>query len=352
MNYAFKMILFVLCFLFIQPLNLSYANWNNINKDTSETNNLSSNQVEEISLILPKPPNFKDKVINNRDEIINYDKLNNFQKWNWIFEYSRYCSHNKFIEVIKYINSNNENNQLIKLMLNTNKMIGITKQDIDGSDQTNRVTYSHFISSCNSEMLDVYLVELNNLINFFESDASKIKLQTINYTLSKSIPAPIQSKYITLKENKSDFYNWGVILSYLDECNRGKFGWHNKIWKIEMFLKKNRGNNYVKEIKSGRIRTRFIDDKNATFFGNNRVGLYIKTNCNSNQVETYYKELITLIDNIKTLTTSKPKINQKLKTISNSNKKTKEAEDKCTEIGFKKGTEKYGDCVLKMLELI
>ena len=26
-------------------------------------------------------------------------------------------------------------------------------------------------------------------------------------------------------------------------------------------------------------------------------------------------------------------------------------EDKCAEIGFKKGTEKYGDCVLKMLEL-
>ena len=31
--------------------------------------------------------------------------------------------------------------------------------------------------------------------------------------------------------------------------------------------------------------------------------------------------------------------------------KTKEAEDKCTEIGFQKGTEKYGDCVLKMLEI-
>lgn len=31
--------------------------------------------------------------------------------------------------------------------------------------------------------------------------------------------------------------------------------------------------------------------------------------------------------------------------------KTKDAEDKCAEIGFKKGTEKYGDCVLKMLEL-
>ena len=59
----------------------------------------------------------------------------------------------------------------------------------------------------------------------------------------------------------------------------------------------------------------------------------------------------------KTLTTSKSKINQKLKTISNSNKKTnklsnktRDAEDKCTEIGFKKGTEKYGDCVLKMIE--
>jgi len=33
------------------------------------------------------------------------------------------------------------------------------------------------------------------------------------------------------------------------------------------------------------------------------------------------------------------------------NSKTKGAEGKCTEIGFKKGTEKYGDCVLKMIEL-
>jgi len=31
--------------------------------------------------------------------------------------------------------------------------------------------------------------------------------------------------------------------------------------------------------------------------------------------------------------------------------KTKDAEDKCTEIGFKKGTEKYGECVLKLLDL-
>lgn len=59
----------------------------------------------------------------------------------------------------------------------------------------------------------------------------------------------------------------------------------------------------------------------------------------------------------KTLTTSKPKINQKLKTISNSNKKTnkisnktRDAEDKCIEIGFTKGTEEYGKCVLKLLD--
>ena len=51
---------------------------------------------------------------------------------------------------------------------------------------------------------------------------------------------------------------------------------------------------------------------------------------------------------------SKNKIQIKENVIKNTNKitpKTKEAEDKCTEIGFKKGTEKYGDCVLKMLEL-
>ena len=42
------------------------------------------------------------------------------------------------------------------------------------------------------------------------------------------------------------------------------------------------------------------------------------------------------------------------KAVTSQNKisdKTKDAEDKCTEIGFKKSTEKYGDCVLKMLEL-
>jgi len=44
----------------------------------------------------------------------------------------------------------------------------------------------------------------------------------------------------------------------------------------------------------------------------------------------------------------KKKIDNKPSSIS---KKTKDAEDKCTEIGFKKGTEKYGDCVLKMLEI-
>lgn len=31
--------------------------------------------------------------------------------------------------------------------------------------------------------------------------------------------------------------------------------------------------------------------------------------------------------------------------------KTKDAEEKCTEFGFNKGTEKYGECVLKLLNL-
>jgi len=51
---------------------------------------------------------------------------------------------------------------------------------------------------------------------------------------------------------------------------------------------------------------------------------------------------------------NKNKIQIKENVILNSNKitnKTKDAENKCTEIGFTKGTEKYGDCVLKMLEL-
>ena len=41
-------------------------------------------------------------------------------------------------------------------------------------------------------------------------------------------------------------------------------------------------------------------------------------------------------------------INIKQKNISD---KIKIVEEKCVEIGFKKGTEKYGDCVLKMIEL-
>ena len=40
-----------------------------------------------------------------------------------------------------------------------------------------------------------------------------------------------------------------------------------------------------------------------------------------------------------------------IKSTNSISNKTKDAEEKCTEIGFKKGTEKYGDCVLKMLEL-
>ena len=39
---------------------------------------------------------------------------------------------------------------------------------------------------------------------------------------------------------------------------------------------------------------------------------------------------------------------KKINKISN---KTIDAENKCTEIGFKKGTEEYGKCVLKLLEL-
>ena len=40
--------------------------------------------------------------------------------------------------------------------------------------------------------------------------------------------------------------------------------------------------------------------------------------------------------------------NKKINKITN---KTIDAENKCTEIGFKKGTEEYGKCVLKLLEL-
>ena len=79
-----------------------------------------------------------------------------------------------------------------------------------------------------------------------------------------------------------------------------------------------------------------------------------------------YKETINHVTNFKKNTNKEEKVlsqskissNKKIKTISNSNKKinkftnkTIEAEDKCTEIGFKKGTEEYGKCVLKLLEL-
>ena len=44
-----------------------------------------------------------------------------------------------------------------------------------------------------------------------------------------------------------------------------------------------------------------------------------------------------------------PNINRKIKNkITN---KTIDAEHKCAEIGFKKGTENYGKCVLKLLDL-
>ena len=58
-----------------------------------------------------------DKVLDYKDEIINYEKLNNLQKWNWIIEYSKHCSHYKFNDIIKYININ-KNKPLIKLILN------------------------------------------------------------------------------------------------------------------------------------------------------------------------------------------------------------------------------------------
>ena len=52
------------------------------------------------------------------------------------------------------------------------------------------------------------------------------------------------------------------------------------------------------------------------------------------------------LNNNKNTTNSKINVNKNKITL-----KTKNAEDKCTEIGFKKGTEKYGECVLKLLDL-
>ncbi|MDC0093947.1 caspase family protein [Alphaproteobacteria bacterium] len=114
-----------------------------------------------------------------------------------------------------------------------------------------------------------------------------------------SISSPIQSKYITLNENKSDFYNWGIILSYLDECTHGKLGWHDKIWKIEMFLKHKKKNLYVKEINLGRQNN--FTEKGVHYSQTRlRHTKFSTVVCNSNQVDIYYKGLIAFIDNTQT----------------------------------------------------
>ena len=158
----------------------------------------------------------------------------------------------------------------------------------------------------------------------------------------------------TFQVNKqSEGYRLGWNLSVAEKCMLN--GYYNKFWKLyKKILATN--NPKFEGVKQGWNRASQADES---------------TNCSENVLKQILTNTENLLNNIEVKETknsqvtddSKEKaemkefwknvkvttnINDKTSSISS---KTESAEEKCNEIGFKKGTEKYGDCVLKMLEL-
>jgi len=349
--------------IFVKSLSISHAN--NINIE-GKYNNFSKSQLTEIISDFPKPPVFDEKV-KTRFGDFKYNKLDTFQKWNWIFEYSNYCQSDKFKEIFIYLVKNKSENELVDLIVNSKKF-SITDKDMEANKKY-RIIYSHFIKMCNVKVLDKYLVELQNLIDFLEIYKIDLMTKHEDSTLHQTINLDCK------------------ITNYNSTIN-------NKLWVVNIVpqtfiveLKKYRGvvrNFRVKNIQYSKDRITF----NYIFKNNNEDDLLVKNIFfekskklnvsfnipdaqrfgNTPNHQSYEKENIDIWgDCIKETINEKDKAlnqntiynNKKIKTFSNSNKKIKnkitnktiDAEDKCTEIGFKKGTYEYGKCVLKLLDL-
>jgi hypothetical protein len=158
----------------------------------------------------------------------------------------------------------------------------------------------------------------------------------------------------TFQVNKqSEGYILGWNLSWAENCNQ--YGYYNKFWKLyKKLLTTN--NPKLEGIKQGWTQASQADEsyncsesmlkKLLTNTENLLANIEVKETKNSQETDDSKEkaEMKEFWKNVKVTTNIKDK-------TSYISSKTKSAEDKCNEIGFKKGTEKYGDCVLKMLEL-
>lgn len=152
----------------------------------------------------------------------------------------------------------------------------------------------------------------------------------------------------TFQVNKqSEGYRLGWNLSWAENCNQ--YGYYNKFWKLyKKLLATN--NPKFEGIKQGWTQASQADESNncsesilkklLTNTENLLVNIEVKETDDSKEKA----EMKEFWKNVKVTTNIKDK-------TSSISSKTESAENKCNEIGFKKGTEKYGDCVLKMLEL-
>ena len=156
-----------------------------------------------------------------------------------------------------------------------------------------------------------------------------------------------------LVNKQSEGFRLGWNLSWAENCNQ--YGYYNKFWKLyKKILATN--NPKFEGIKQGWTRASQADEyggcdesklKQILIYAENLLNnTEVKETKNSQETDESKEkdEMKEFWKNVKVTTN----IKDKSSTISS---KTESAEDKCNEIGFKKGTEKYGDCVLKMLEL-
>jgi hypothetical protein len=158
----------------------------------------------------------------------------------------------------------------------------------------------------------------------------------------------------TFQVNKqSEGYLLGWNLSWAESCNQ--YGYYNKFWKLyKKLLATN--NPKFEGIKQGWTQSSQADEStNCSENVLKQILINTENLLNSNEVKETKNsqetddskekaEMKEFWKNVKVTTNIKDK-------TSSISSKTESAEEKCNEIGFKKGTEKYGDCVLKMLEL-
>ena len=151
---------------------------------------------------------------------------------------------------------------------------------------------------------------------------------------------PNGSKYVgehkNGKPNGQGTYTFASGNKYVGEFNDGNFNGHGTMTYAN-------GNKYVGEWKNGK----YHGQGTFTFpSGEKHVGKWKNQLPNGQGVHTYTDGRIEegIFEKGKFLYAKKPS-----PTITDKKSPLEKAKEQCAEIGFKKGTEKFGDCVMKLL---